>query len=309
MRPLRRALRCALAGAALFPALAAAQLPPSALAVDIGGKWQEWWRSSAAPATWPDGHPLIAAALRWRPASPGIDVAELRLTGSGEAWRVRAIVVRVAPRLVALRPVFGGADSLGSSSWRVSEATAADIALNAGQFSGRRPWGWIVRDAREIQAPGFGPLSSALVIQQDGGLQVIHAESLSSVRRSTTVTHAFQSYPTLLKRGEIPAQLLTEKRGVDLRHRDGRLAVGMLRDSKILIVLTRFEALGGTLDLLPFGLTTPEMAALMGALGCRDAMLLDGGISGQLLVRTPEEVKSWPGLRAVPMGLVGTRRK
>jgi exopolysaccharide biosynthesis protein len=36
---------------------------------------------------------------------------------------------------------------------------------------------------------------------------------------------------------------------------------------------------------LPFGLTTPEVAAVMGALGARRAVLLDGGISSQLLIR------------------------
>jgi hypothetical protein len=57
---------------------------------------------------------------------------------------------------------------------------------------------------------------------------------------------------------------------------------------------------------MPFGLTTPEMAAVMGALGCRHALLLDGGISGQLLVReTGGSVRSWAGTRRVPMGLVG----
>jgi phosphodiester glycosidase len=56
---------------------------------------------------------------------------------------------------------------------------------------------------------------------------------------------------------------------------------------------------------LPFGLTTPEMAALMGALGCRHAMLLDGGISSQLRLRDDDgTVHRWTGLRRVPLGLV-----
>jgi hypothetical protein len=77
-------------------------------------------------------------------------------------------------------------------------------------------------------------------------------------------------------------------------------------------VLTRFGALGGALDALPFGPTVPEMAALLGALGARRAVLLDGGISGQLLVReraagdarTEGRARAWRGLRPVPLGLV-----
>ena len=55
---------------------------------------------------------------------------------------------------------------------------------------------------------------------------------------------------------------------------------------------------------LLLGLTVPEMAALMGALGARDAMLLDGGISGQLLVRDGRRTHAWTGLRKVPLGIV-----
>jgi len=92
---------------------------------------------------------------------------------------------------------------------------------------------------------------------------------------------------------------------VDLDHRDARLALGLDRGGRLLIAITRFEGLGGALSSLPFGLTTPEMAALMGALGCRRAMLLDGGISSQLRLRLPDgETRVWRGIRRVPLGLV-----
>lgn len=309
MKGRRRGVRRALAAVLCVPIAAAAQLPPSALAVEVKGAWREWWRSDAPPLRWRAPHRNIAAALLWRPASTGIDVAELRLAGSGEAWRIRAIVVRIDPRRVALRPTFGAGDTLGAASWRVSDAASADIAFNAGQFSGRRPWGWVVRDGRELQRPGAGPLASALVISADGSLHIVHAEELRAIRASPGVLHAFQSYPALLRAdGQVTNPLTSEGRGVDLRHRDARLAVGLLRDSTLIVVLTRFEGLGGALDILPFGLTTPEAAALMGALGCTDAMLLDGGISGQLIMKANGKSRTLPGLRSVPMGLVGRLR-
>jgi hypothetical protein len=85
----------------------------------------------------------------------------------------------------------------------------------------------------------------------------------------------------------------------------------------VLIALTRFDPFDGAsdgpaappLDALPVGPTVPEMAAVMGALGCRDAVLLDGGVSGQMLTRdTAGEVRRWRGLRRVPLGLVVTPR-
>jgi hypothetical protein len=63
------------------------------------------------------------------------------------------------------------------------------------------------------------------------------------------------------------------------------------------------------MERLPFGPTAPEMAALMGALGCRRAMLLDGGISGQMAVRSAGGGRhAWEGMRRVPLGLVAEAR-
>jgi uncharacterized protein YigE (DUF2233 family) len=52
------------------------------------------------------------------------------------------------------------------------------------------------------------------------------------------------------------------------------------------------------------------MAAFMKALGCERAMLLDGGISGQLAVRQRDgSVTKWTNWRAVPLGLIVSRRE
>ena len=120
---------------------------------------------------------------------------------------------------------------------------------------------------------------------------------------------AFQTFPTLLRDGVVPSELRSSGSGVDLGHRDARAAIGTLRDGRILVALTRFDAAGPTLGFIPFGLTTPEMAALMGALGASDAAMLDGGISAQLMVRDSIcAAHSWPAVRDVPLALVATPR-
>jgi exopolysaccharide biosynthesis protein len=97
---------------------------------------------------------------------------------------------------------------------------------------------------------------------------------------------------------------------VNLEHRDARLALGTLGDGRVLIALTRFDALGGSFGRIPFGLTTPEMAAVMGALGCREALALDGGISAQLLLRQKDGVvRTWPAIRSVPLGLIARTKQ
>ena len=84
--------------------------------------------------------------------------------------------------------------------------------------------------------------------------------------------------------GELPGQLRPGAAAIDLDHRDARLALGIDRDGRLLVALTRLAGGFPGADRIPFGLTVPEMAAVMGSLGARQAMLLDGGISAQLAV-------------------------
>jgi hypothetical protein len=294
---------------------ASSTLPASALAVWRGGAWATWWRSADAPARWDAPLPALAGAVRWQPGSPGVEWGELRLAGEGEAWRLRVIVARVDPRQVRLALAAAMAPGGARGAWTVdSAAPHAAIALNAGQFSGARPWGWVVHAGREYRAPGHGPLAPAVVVDDAGVVTLVAADSIAALRAAVArgerrVVEAFQSYPALLAGGEVPLPLRAAGRGVDVGHRDARLALGTLPDGRVLVALTRFDAAGETLGVVPFGPTVPEMAALMGALGARDAVLLDGGISGQLQLREGGgAVRAWRGLRRVPLGLVGVPR-
>jgi hypothetical protein len=48
---------------------------------------------------------------------------------------------------------------------------------------------------------------------------------------------------------------------------------------------------------------------MRGVLGARDAVMLDGGISGQLLLRDASgATHAWHGSRKVPLALVGAPR-
>ena len=294
--------------AARFALLLAAAIAadPAALAVHRAGGWEEWWREDRAPARWNAPLPAVAGAVAWRPLAEGAEWGELSLAGSGEAWRVRVVLARLDPTRVRLTTQEVRRPDGRPGRWGIDSApSTALVALNAGQFTSQGPWGWLVRDGRELRVPGTGPLAPALVVDDEGRVRLVPADSIEHVRGSGAVRQAFQSYPALLGGdGEVVAPLRRAGSGVDLDHRDGRLAIGLDREGRLVIALTRFEALGGTLSTLPFGLTTPEMAALMGALGCSRAMLLDGGISGQLRLRDGTTTHQWPGLRRVPLGLL-----
>jgi len=276
------------------------------LAVETASGWVTWWRSDASPSRW-DGSASLSHHVPWQPGIPGVEWGELRIQGAREAWRTRLVIARVDPRRIDLSLVPAFADR---QDWNISgvEGDVA-VALDAGQFRGSLPFGWVVTRGRELLSPEYAPLAGAVVVTHDGTLRIVPPDSIAHERSQQTALEAFQSYPMLLQNGSVPLPLHQAGRGVDFDHRDARLALGTLPDGRVLIALTRFDALGASLGRVPFGLTTPEMAAVMGALGARDALLLDGGISAQLVIGDPMGTRrEWPGIRSVPLGLVGRLR-
>jgi Phosphodiester glycosidase len=285
--------------------LLVAALPASTLSVWTGARWEEWWRSSDAPAVWTEPVPALAESFQWRRVARGVEWGEARLSGVGEAYRIRLVVARIDPHLVRFRLDTAFRRQGTRAAWTIARSPReAVVALNAGQFPSSLPWGWTVLGGREFLPPRSGPLSVAVAFDTSGGVRWLSPEALRDPARARGVVGAFQSYPQLLEDGSIPLPLRAEGAGIDLGHRDARLALGQSDDGKLLIALTRFDGAGGLLDFVPFGLTVPEMAAIMGGLGARNAVLLDGGISSQLLIREAGTVHRWRGLRQVPLGLV-----
>lgn len=253
--------------------------------------------------------PALAGSLVWREAAAGVAWSEARLAAGGEGWRTRLIVVRLDPGRVRFRLDTATRSRGTRADWSVDRAPReALVAVNAGQFSSSLPWGWTVLGGREYRSPGRGPLSVAVAFDSTGGVRWLTPDQLADPLTRRGVAAAFQSYPRLLIEGELPAALLLAGRGVDLAHRDARVALGQTADGAVLVALTRFDGAGGAFDFLPFGLTVSETAAVMAALGARNAVLLDGGISGQLLIREGSLTVHWKGLRKVPLGLVAIPR-
>jgi hypothetical protein len=281
-----------------------APLPSSTLfARNARGAWQEIWSSARAPVAFTDSS--LARLIPWQPGASGMLWGELLLRGTGEAWRTRLIVARVDPSRVRL-----GLDTAFTAkrdaAWTLKRAPdAAVLAVNAGQFEATMPWGWVVLDGRHWLRPQTGPLSAALMQDSSGALHWISGGDVFRVAAESHAAWAFQSYPAVLLADSVLAPLRAPGRGVDLAHRDARAAICRARDGRLVVAITRFDAAGPGLGFIPFGLTVPEMTAVLGQLGCRDAMLLDGGISAKLRVRDAQgAAHDWDGLRPVPLALV-----
>jgi uncharacterized protein YigE (DUF2233 family) len=310
MRLMSRITALSLVAASATGAAASRPVPgrsADTLAVTTASGWVTWWRRDASPSRW-DGSASLAHHVVWQPSTPGVEWGEVRLRGAREAWRTRIIIVRIDPKSVNLSvvPAF-----TQDQKWTVARVERdVTVALDAGQFRRTLPFGWVVSRGQEVLAPEYAPLAGAVVVNHSGAVRIVAPDSVALERSRGTALEAFQSYPMLLQNGTVPPPLQHPGKGVDLDHRDARLALGTLADGRVIVALTRFDGLGRSLGSVPLGLTTPEMAAVMGALGCRQALLLDGGISGQLLLRDEDgSARSWPGIRSVPLGLVARLRE
>lgn len=243
----------------------------------------------------------------WRAVRPGVAEQETQMAERGPLSAVRVVVLRLDPALLRFALDTATREWGTRSAWTIDRIPLESVvAFNAGQFGAGAAWGWLVRDGIEEQAPGSGTVAMAFVIDSAGSPALVMPSELAKVRGHVKL--AFQSYPALLTApGVLPWELQAPGRGVDLEHRDSRLAIGVRADGSLIVALTRFAGIGVGGEFLPWGPTAVEMARFMMGLGCERAMLLDGGISSQLAYRDSAGALSrWANLRPVPLGMVVT---
>jgi exopolysaccharide biosynthesis protein len=247
---------------------------------------------------------VLAASALWQVVQPGLWVHEAQMSDQGALAPVEVIAVRLDPQLVEFA-LDTSARGQARGAWTIDRLPPTGVlAVNAGQFAGDTPWGWLVLEGVETQPPGAGSTAMAFVVSQDGAVALLDPGEIPAARR--TARYAFQSYPALiLGGGKVPWELQSPGRGVDLAHRDSRLALGVLPDHTVVVAITRFSGLGAAGATLPWGPTVVEMADFMRSLGCVRAVLLDGGISSQLALRaTDGSLRRWTNWRTVPLGLI-----
>jgi exopolysaccharide biosynthesis protein len=251
---------------------------------------------------------LSMEATEWYSGVPGMERSAVEVAATGEGFRTRVVLVRMDPARFRFSLTARVTDL--APAWTIENAPAsAALALNAGQFNAFVPWGWLVMGGDELRPPGHGPLSTAITWDAGGHMRWLAPGDIPAARAAGDVVEALQSYPTLLDdTGTIPLPLREEGHGVDIHHRDGRLALGQLDDGRLLVAITRFYGIGPLSPSIPLGPTLAEMATLMRAQGCRRAVSLDGGISAQLLVREEGRTRTWRGWRKVPLGLIAEPR-
>ena len=242
-------------------------------------------------------------------ATPDVTWSRARMATSGPLAYVDVVVVRMDPGRLQFQLQREMADYGLRAAWTIDRIPEHGlVAFNAGQFIGGFPWGWLVMNGVEQQPPGKGSLAMSFVIDHAGKASLVPPAELPAVRGKAAF--AFQSYPMLLTgNAALPWELQGAGRGVSLTHRDSRLALGIRADFSVIVALTRFTGAGTIGERLPFGPTVVEMAEFMRSQGCVRAMMLDGGLSSQLVLRDAGgSVERWPSWRPVPLAVVALAR-
>jgi exopolysaccharide biosynthesis protein len=262
--------------------------------------------SAVSAMTCAAGTASKAPALQWQ-GDAALKWATWKVVLGPRRVSARMVVVDVDPARVAL-----SLDLARNGSelmpWTLDAAPdTAVLAMNAGQFTDEGPWGWVVHRGREWQQPGVGPLSGAFVVDSAGRVRIVAAHAIDRVQAAGRIREALQSFPLLLEQGRPSRMLCDPAATLDREHRDIRLALGVRADGHVLIALSRYDGAGRFAERLPIGPTTMEMAEVMRRLGAVDALMLDGGLSAQLLLRHGTVTQRWDGLRSVPLALVGHR--
>jgi hypothetical protein len=234
-------------------------LPTSQLVTREHGINTVFWRFELAPVRWTEAP--LAGRVRWSVAAGGVESATLTVAGSGEAWRIRVVLVRLDPAALDFS-LDTASTTTGWPAGAIGRAPkSAVFAMNAGQFRSTAPWGMVVINGRRTLPAERGPLAVTIAVDSSGLVHWIP----DGAPLPDAVRWAFQSYPAVLRARQVPMASQVPDRGVDVGHRDARLAIGRLADGKLLVAITRFDGLDSTLESVPFGLTAPEMAGRHGS--------------------------------------------
>ena len=195
--------------------------------------------------------------------------------------------------------------------------TGAVAAINGSFFNMRAPYGsvnYLRVDGKELapnaldsyENPGSGRSTrqTAAVVSWQGGLYVVKADDLRTWERYIAAEDIVTTGPLLLIGGQ--AEPVVADKFNTNRH--PRTAVGRRPDGTVLLVVADGR------NAQAAGLSMSELQQVMAALGCRDAVNLDGGGSTTMVVRGqvvnhPSDNKQFDpaGERVVANAIVVTR--
>ena len=162
--------------------------------------------------------------------------------------------------------VFGR--NVSETTSAMAEANEAILAIN-GDYYGFRDSGFVMRNGYLYRDTARAADDDALVIYEDGHMEIINENDADIQTLAQTAVHIFSFGPGLIREGEI---LVTQSSEVEQAMRSNpRTAIGEISPLHYIMLVSD----GRTEE--SEGLTLWELAQYMQELGCEAAYNLDGG--------------------------------
>ncbi len=258
---------------------------------------------------------LSAGAWQQEQVAEGIILRQAAFEGSLFGANQYLCVLEIAPG--ARFDIVPADDKTLIKTTDLATRTGAVAAINGSFFNMKAPYGsvnYLRVDGKELapnaldsyENPGGGRSTrqTAAVVSWQGGLYVVKADVLRSWEKYLAAEDVVTTGPLLLIDGQ--AEPVVADKFNTNRH--PRTAVGRRPDGTVLLVVADGR------NAQAAGLSMSELQQVMAALGCRDAVNLDGGGSTTMVVRGqvvnhPSDNKQFDpaGERVVANAIVVTR--
>lgn len=235
---------------------------------------------------WNEGSAFLI--VDWRLLREGLAFAELPLRRAPNPSGIPLYLLKVDPEkwslALGMRPGWtkGSVDGMAEEDQFVA-------AINASYFSEDGPVGLVVSEG-ELLHPQTRRWAAHLLIPPRGAPRIVNQKKASW----SGARYAIQAFPAIMAAGHTFPYMRYGGRGFDVRQVDRRSALCLTWDNQLLLLAT---------DTVINGLSFVELATMMGGLGCRDAMGLDGGTSTGFYLSVDGFERSIGNLKPVPVVL------
>ena len=234
---------------------------------------------------WGDADQVVVPG--WAQVLPGLDVAELSFLHPPDPRDVDVVLVRIDPRRWQFR-VYGRDDWSRDNVGVLAREAGMVFAVNGPYFAEDGPLGLVVSNSVSRNRQGSRRAAHFLV-DKPGTIPRIVNERRADVGG---VHEGFQGFPAIMTARKTYSYMRTGGRGFDVEVFDRRTAACTTASGNVLFLAT---------DAWTGGLALSELATVLGALGCVDAMAFDGGASTGMWLSAGHVEREVRGLDAVPV--------
>ncbi|MSQ00903.1 MAG: phosphodiester glycosidase family protein [Myxococcales bacterium] len=268
----------------------------------VGGGRLYWSQGDSVPVELPLALQLrrhwgptdTVIAPQWSHPATGMALAELRFDRPPDPRGVTVVIVDLDPAHWRFR-VYGRPDWRRDSVADLADEARLSIAINASYFAEDGPLGLVVSDGTVRNRQGSRRAAHFVVDKPLAPPRIVNQRNA----QVAGIEQGFQGFPAIMSGGRTFAYMRTGGRGFSVRDVDRRSAGCTDGRGHVLFLAT---------DTWTSGLSFTDLATILGALGCVDAMAFDGGASTSMRIDVGEVRRHVDGLDGVPV-IVGAEMR